>query len=70
MTVAAGTKLGPYEVLAPLGAGGMGPAGLSSFDPRPYDVAPDGRFLVVRAVGQGPSSPVVVDVHWTARPKP
>src|SRR5687767_6277381 len=24
MTVSAGTRLGPYEVLAPLGAGGMG----------------------------------------------
>jgi hypothetical protein len=24
MTVAAGTKLGPYEIVAPLGAGGMG----------------------------------------------
>src|SRR5437867_8220748 len=24
MPVAAGTKLGPYEILAPLGAGGMG----------------------------------------------
>ncbi len=24
MTLAAGVRLGPYEVLAPLGAGGMG----------------------------------------------
>ena len=24
MTVAAGTKLGPYEIVSPLGAGGMG----------------------------------------------
>ena len=24
MTLAAGTKLGPYEVLSPIGAGGMG----------------------------------------------
>ena len=24
MTLSAGTKLGPYEILAPIGAGGMG----------------------------------------------
>ena len=24
LTLAAGTKLGPYEILAPIGAGGMG----------------------------------------------
>ena len=24
MTIAAGTRLGPYEILAPIGAGGMG----------------------------------------------
>src|SRR6266705_3292392 len=24
MTIAAGTRLGPYEIIAPLGAGGMG----------------------------------------------
>ena len=24
MTLAAGTRLGPYEILAPIGAGGMG----------------------------------------------
>ena len=24
MALAAGTKLGPYEILAPIGAGGMG----------------------------------------------
>jgi hypothetical protein len=26
MTLAAGSKLGPYEILTPLGAGGMGEA--------------------------------------------
>jgi Tol biopolymer transport system component len=60
-----GLALGPPQPLFDLD-----PAGLTSFDPRPYDVAPDGRFLVVRAVGDEPSHPIVVDVHWTARPKP
>jgi Tol biopolymer transport system component len=47
----------------------LDPAGLTSYDPRPYDVAPNGHFLVVRAVGQERSNPIVVDVHWTARRK-
>ena len=42
---------------------------MNSFDPRPYDVGPDGRFLVGRSVSQEPPNPLVVDVHWTARTK-
>jgi Tol biopolymer transport system component len=45
------------------------PADPTSFDPRPYDVAPDGRFLIVRAVGKEPLNQDVMDVHWTARVK-
>jgi Tol biopolymer transport system component len=59
-----GLAFGPPEPLFELGA-----AGMSGFDPRPYDVGPDGRFLVVREVGEEPSAPVVVDVHWTVRQK-
>jgi len=61
---ASGPALGPSQSLFDLGE-----AGLSSFDPRPYDVAPDGRFLVVRVVGEEPSNPIVVDVGWTERLK-
>jgi hypothetical protein len=59
-----GIALGPPQPLFDLEA-----AGLYGFDARPYDVSPDGRFLVVRAVGKEPSHPIVVDVHWTTRLK-
>jgi len=42
MTLASGTHLGPYEVLAPIGAGGMGEV-YRARDPRP------GRDVAVRA---------------------
>jgi Tol biopolymer transport system component len=61
---ASGPAFGPPQSLFDLDA-----AGLSAFDPRPYDVAPDGRFLVVRVVGEEPSNPIVVDVNWTERLK-
>jgi Tol biopolymer transport system component len=61
---ASGPVFGPPQPLFDLGA-----AGLSSYDPRPYDVSPDGRFLVVRVVGEEPSNPTVIDVHWTERLK-
>ena len=41
MTLASGTKLGPYQIVSPLGAGGMGAGGmgggmpdLSGMDPK------------------------------------
>jgi Tol biopolymer transport system component len=61
---ASGPAFGPAESLFDLDA-----AGLSAFDPRPFDVSPDGRFLTVRVVGEEPSNPVVVDVNWTERLK-
>jgi len=39
----------------------------NQFDPAIYDVSADGRFLVVRSMGESSADPVVVDVDWTAR---
>jgi Tol biopolymer transport system component len=47
----------------------LDPALLSAFDPRVYDVGPDGRFLIVRGVGSDSAHPIVLDLHWTARLK-
>ena len=84
MTLSPGTRLGPYEILSPLGAGGMGqvyrardtglgrdvalktlpdsfthdPERLARFrrEQRAFDVAPDGRFLMI-AAGRGIRQP-------------
>ena len=46
MTLAPGSRLGPYEIVAPIGAGGMGEV-YRARDPRV------GRFLMMKEVGQG-----------------
>jgi serine/threonine protein kinase len=41
MSLAAGNKLGPYEILAPIGAGGMGEVYRARDTKLKRDVAPD-----------------------------
>ena len=60
MSPPAGARLGPYEILGALGAGGMSACGQA----RPsYDVAPDGRFVVVRGTEGQVSPNLVVTVN-------
>lgn len=49
MSLLPGSRLGPYEIKEPLGAGGMGEATLSGYF---FSVARDGRFLAVVPVEQ------------------
>ena len=71
MPVSIGSKLGPYEIVGILGAGGMGlfteelPPG-NLFRPQNYDVAPDGkRFLMIRPDDTERQPPTVtVVMNW------
>ena len=57
-----GLRVGPPEPLFPFLS-----VAVVSFEPRTYDVSPDGRFLIIRRASEEPESPVIVDVGWTAR---
>ena len=61
MSIAAGARLGPYEIVAPIGAGGMGVTRTQ------YDVTADGRFLINVAASNAPQPPVTVVQNWTAK---
>ena len=69
MPLSSGDKLGPYQILAPLGAGGMGEVyranpGIPVFE---YDVTADGkRFLVDTNTATASAPPLNVVVNWNA----
>ena len=58
MTLAPGTKLGSYEILAPIGAGGMGDAGHA---PGPHGGDQESQGAAQRKVQAGRA-------NWTAHP--
>jgi len=73
MALAPGTKLGQYEVIAPIGAGGMGE--VSTVDSgnrldvsRGYDASADGNeFFAVRDVSKSdPERRLVVITDWAS----
>lgn len=76
MTLTSGTKLGPYEIQSPLGAGGMGEVYRArdtrldrtvATDTFSYDVSGDGsRFLVNRYLKPDHVDPLTIVLHATA----
>jgi serine/threonine protein kinase len=78
MALAAGLRLGPYEIIPPAGAGGMGEvyrahdsrlifAGLQLGGSPGLFVAPDSkRWLVAFYVEEPNASPLILTTNWSA----
>jgi hypothetical protein len=73
MSVGSGARLGPYEIVAPIGAPralfptGTAPPTAASANRRQYAVAKDGkRFLVIVPEQGASSSLITVFVNWLA----
>ena len=73
MTLGAGTRLGPYEITAEIGAGGMGEMyrarqGRLTQDGRghPYDVSADGRRFLINTIDDTSGAPITLVVNWIA----
>jgi hypothetical protein len=72
MTLDPGTRLGPYEILSPLGAGGMVAGRETALFQTPfredsvaYDVTPDGERFLVATLSSTSRKPFALVSDWT-----
>jgi serine/threonine protein kinase len=70
MSLSPGSRLGPYEIVAPIGSGGMGEV-YKARDTRlnrtiAVKISAEQRFLVNTRTGEPSANPITVVLNWTA----
>jgi serine/threonine protein kinase len=65
MGLTPGSQLGPYEILSPIGAGGMGEVYRARDTKLHRDVTPDGRrFMMIKGSPPVPATRINVVLDW------